>query len=96
MDLLKTKKNDKGQLVLSKSDLERIVQIILASKITGYKLKELIDQQLSLSFIKDNLTQIIADLENILFHLDQTDSEESLMENIKLLQNYNVNYFRKR
>lgn len=83
-------------MVLSKSDLERIVQIILASKITGYKLKELIDQQLSLSFIKDNLTQIIADLENILFHLDQTDSEESLMENIKLLQNYNVNYFRKR
>lgn len=95
MDLLKTKKNDKGQLVLSKSDLERIVQI-LTSKITGYKLKELIDQQLSLSFIKDNLTQIIADLENILFHLNQTDSEENLMENIKLLQNYNVKYFRKR
>lgn len=82
-------------MVLSKSDLERIVQI-LASKITGYKLKELIDQQPSLSFIKDNLTQIIADLENILFHLDQTDSEENLMENIKLLQNYNVKYFRKR
>jgi len=82
-------------LVLSKSDLERIVQI-LTSKITGYKLKELIDQQLSLSFIKDNLTQIIADLENILFHLDQTDSKENLMENIKLLQNYNVKYFRKR
>lgn len=69
MDLLKTKKNDKGQLVLSKSDLERIVQIILASKITGYKLKELIDQQLSLSFIKDNLTQIIADLENIFYSI---------------------------
>lgn len=82
-------------MVLSKSDLERIVQI-LASKITGYKLKELIDQQPSLSFIKDNLTQIIADLENILFHLNQTDSEENLMENIKLLQNYNVKYFRKR
>lgn len=82
-------------MVLSKSDLERIVQI-LTSKITGYKLKELIDQQLSLSFIKDNLTQIIADLENILFHLDQTDSKENLMENIKLLQNYNVKYFRKR
>jgi len=82
-------------LVLSKSDLERIVQI-LTSKITGYKLKELIDQQLSLSFIKDNLTQIIADLENILFHLYQTDSKENLMEYIKLLQNYNVKYFRKR
>ncbi|PLR91945.1 hypothetical protein [Bacillus sp. T33-2] len=83
MDLLKAKKNDNGQLVLSKSDLENIVQI-LASKIAGYKLKDLIDQQPSLSFIKDDLTQIIADLENVLFHLDQTDSEENLMENNKV------------
>lgn len=95
MDVLKAKKNDNGQLVLSKSELEKIVQI-LASKITGYKLKDLIDQQPSLSFIKDDLIQIIADLENILFHSDQTDSEENLMENIKLLQNYNVKYLRKR
>ncbi|MDQ7236381.1 MerR family transcriptional regulator [Bacillus pacificus] len=95
LDVLKAKKNDNGQLVLSKSDLEKIVQI-LASKITGYKLKDLIDQQPSLSFIKDDLIQVIADLENILFHLDQIDSEENLMENIKLLQNYNVKYLRKR
>lgn len=39
---------------------------------------------------------MIADLENILFQLDLTDSEEDLMENIKLLQNYNVKYLRKR
>lgn len=95
LGLLKAKKNDNGQLVLSKLDLEKIVQI-LASKLTGYKLKDLIDQQPSLSFIKNDLTQIIADLENILFHLEQTDSEENLMENIKLLQNYNVKYLRKR
>lgn len=95
LDLLKAKKNDNGQLILSKSDLENIVQI-LASKIADYKLKDLIDQQPSLSFIKDDLTQVITDLENILFHLDQTDSKENLMENIKLLQKYNVKYLRKR
>lgn len=95
MDLLKARKNANGQLVLSKFELEKIVQM-LAAKITGYKLKDLIDRQSSLGLVKNDLTQIIADLENILFHLDLTDSEENLMENIKLLQNYNVNYLLKR
>lgn len=95
LDLLKAKKNDKGQLVLINSDLEKIVQI-LAAKMTGYKLKDLIDRQPSLNFIKDDLTQMTSDLENISLHLDLTNSEENLMENIKLLQNYNVKYLRKR
>ncbi|WP_350494786.1 MerR family transcriptional regulator [Bacillus tropicus] len=43
LDLLNAKRNDNGQLVLFKSDLEKIVQI-LAAKITGYKLKALIDR----------------------------------------------------
>ena len=42
------------------------------------------------------MTQMIADLENLLFHLDLTDSKENLMKNIKLLQNYNTRYLRKR
>lgn len=95
MGLLRAKKNDNGQLLLSKSDLENILQI-LASKIVGYKLKDLKDHQPSLNFIEIELTKIIADLESILFHLDQTDSEEVLMENIRLLQNYNAKYLRKR
>src|SRR5690606_26789981 len=95
LDLLKVRKNANGQLVLSKLDLEKIVQI-LAAKITGYKLKDLKDRQPSLGLIKNDLIQIIADLENILFHLDRTNSEENLMENIKLLQNYNVKYLLKR
>ncbi|WP_107896552.1 MerR family transcriptional regulator [Lysinibacillus mangiferihumi] len=32
LDLLNAKKNDNGQLVLCKSDLEKIVQILAASK----------------------------------------------------------------
>lgn len=92
---MNAKKNDNGQLVLCKSDLEKIVQI-LAAKIIGYKLKDLTDQQPSLTFIKKDMTQLIADLENILFHLDLADSEENLMKNIKLLQNYNTKYLRKR
>ncbi|WP_268894768.1 MerR family transcriptional regulator [Heyndrickxia coagulans] len=95
LDLLKAKKNDNGQLVLLKSDLDKIVQI-LAAKIIGYKLKDLIDRQPSLGFIKNDMTQMIVDLENILFHLDLTDSEENFMKNIKLLQNYNTRYLRKR
>lgn len=95
MDLLKARKNANGQLVLSKFELEKIVQM-LAAKITGYKLKDLIDRQSSLGLVKNDLTQIIADLENILFHLDLTDSEENLMENIKLLQDYKVKYLLKR
>ena len=95
MDLLKAEKNDNGQLVLFKSDLEKIV-LILSAKITGHKLKDLIDRQPSLIFIKDDLTQVTSDLENISFHLDLTNSEENLMEKIKLLQNYNVKYLRKR
>lgn len=43
--LLKAKKNDKDQLVLFKSDLEKMVQI-LAAKMTGYKLKNLIERLL--------------------------------------------------
>lgn len=82
-------------MILFKSDLEKIVQI-LAAKITGYKLKDLIDRQPSLTFIKNDMTQMIADLENILLHLELTDSEEYLMKNIKLLQNYNTRYLRKR
>lgn len=82
-------------MVLFKSDLEKIVKI-LAAKITGYKLKDLINRQPSLTFIKNDMTQMIADLENILFHLELTDSEEDLMKNIKLLQNYNTRYLRKR
>lgn len=39
---------------------------------------------------------MIADLENILLHLELTDSEEDRMKNIKLLQNYNTRYLRKR
>ncbi len=92
---MKANKNDNGQLVLFKSDFEKIVQI-LAAKITGYKLKDLIDRQPSLSCIKNDMTQMITVLENILFHLDLTDSEENLMKNIKLLQNYNTRYLRKR
>ncbi|MBU5219887.1 MerR family transcriptional regulator [Bacillus albus] len=95
LDLLNAKRNDNGQLVLFKSDLEKIVQI-LAAKITGYKLKALIDRQPSLTFIKNDMTQMIADLENILLHLELTDSEEDLMKHIKLLQNYNTRYLRKR
>lgn len=66
--MLKANKNDNGQLVLFKSDIEKIVQI-LAAKITGYKLKDLIDRQPSLNFIKHDMIQMITDLENILFHL---------------------------
>ncbi len=95
MDLLKARKNANGQLFLSKFDLEKIVQM-LAAKITDYKPKDLIDRQPSLGLVKNDLTQIIADLENILFHLDLTDSEENLMENIKLLQDYKVKYLLKR
>ncbi|WP_226372996.1 MULTISPECIES: MerR family transcriptional regulator [Priestia] len=95
LNLLKANKNDNGQLVLFKADFEKIVQI-LAAKITGYKLKDLIDRQPSLSCIKNDMTQMITDLENILFHLDLTDSEENLMKNIKLLQNYNTRYLRKK
>ncbi|MEW5552491.1 MerR family transcriptional regulator [Peribacillus frigoritolerans] len=94
-NLLKAKKNDNGQLALFKSDLEKIAQI-LAVKITGYKLKDLIDQQPSLTFIKSNMTQMIADLEDILFYFDLTGSEENHLKNIKLLQNYNTRYLRKR
>ncbi|WP_366919717.1 MerR family transcriptional regulator [Brevibacillus laterosporus] len=86
LDLLNTKKNDSGQLVLFKSDLNKIVQI-LAAKITGYKLK--------LTFIKNDMTQMIAEMQNLLFRLDLTDSEENLMKNIKLLQTYNTRYLRK-
>lgn len=92
---MKANKNDKGQLVLLKSDLEKIVQI-LAAKITGYKLKELIERQPSLVMIKNDMNQMIADLENELFHLDLVASEENLIKNIKLLQNYNTRYLRKR
>ncbi len=95
LNLLKAKKNGNGQLVLFESDLEKIVQI-LAAKITGYKLKDLINQQPSLSVIKNDLTQMIADLENILFYLDLTDSKENLMKNINWLQNYNTRYLRKK
>lgn len=95
LDLLKANKNDNGQLVLCNSDFEKIVQI-LSAKITGYKLKDLIDRQPSLSCIKNDMTQMITDLENILFHLEYTDSEENLMKNIKLLQDYNTSYLRKR
>ncbi|MEB5454311.1 MerR family transcriptional regulator [Virgibacillus pantothenticus] len=95
LDLLKAKKNDKGQLVLLKSDLEKIVQI-LAAKMTGYKLKDLIERQPSLVVIKNDISQMIADLENVLFHLELVASEENLIKNIKLLQNYNTRYLRKR
>jgi len=95
LDLLKAKKNDKGQLVLLKSDLEKIVQI-LAAKMTGYKLKDLIERQPSLVVIKNDMNQMISDLENVLFHLDLVASEENLIKNIKLLQNYNTRYLRKR
>ncbi|GIN60005.1 hypothetical protein J8TS2_43240 [Lederbergia ruris] len=54
MDLLKARKNANGQLVLSKLDLEKIIQI-LAAKITGYKLKDLKDRQPSLGLIKKDL-----------------------------------------
>jgi hypothetical protein len=53
---LKANKNDNGQLVLFKSDLEKIVQI-LAAKITGYKLKDLIDRQPSLKHLVQSLPQ---------------------------------------
>ena len=89
---MKANKNDNGQLVLLKNDLEKIVQI-LAAKIIGYKLK---DRQPSLCIINNDMTQMITDLEDILFHLDLTDSEENLMKNINLLQNYNTRYLRKR
>ena len=92
---MKANKNDNGQLVLFKNDLEKIVQI-LAAKIIGYKLKDLIDRQPSLCIINNDMTQMITDLEDILFHLDLTDSEENLMKNINLLQNYNTRYLRKR
>ncbi len=95
LDLLKATKNDKGQLVLSKSDLENIVQI-LAAKMTGYKLKDLIEQQPSLTLIKNDMTRMITDLENVLFYLDLEFSEENLIKNIKLLQNYNIRYLRKK
>lgn len=42
LDLLNTKKNDKNQLVLLKANLEKNVQV-LAAKMTGYKLKDLIE-----------------------------------------------------
>ncbi|WP_062197142.1 MerR family transcriptional regulator [Massilibacterium senegalense] len=94
LDLLKAKKNNKGQLVLLKSDLEKITEI-LAAKITGYKLKDL-ERKPSLVMIKNDMNQMIASLENILFHLDLGATEENLIKNIKLLQNYNTRYLRKR
>lgn len=42
LGLLKAEKNDNGQLVLLKSDIEKIV-LILSPKITGHILKDLID-----------------------------------------------------
>ncbi|MPQ25102.1 MerR family transcriptional regulator [Bacillus paralicheniformis] len=95
LKLLEAKKNDNGQLILFESDLESIVQI-LAAKIIGYRLKDLKDGQHSLNVIKNDIAQMITDLENILFHLDLTDSEENLTINIKLLQKYNNKYLRKR
>lgn len=68
---------------------------ILAAKITVYKLKGLKDRQPSLCFIKNDMTQMITDLENILFHLDCTVSEENLMKNIRLLQIIKKSTFKK-
>lgn len=95
LGLLKSKMSEKGQLVLQKSDLERIEQI-LAAKIAGYKLKDLIDRHPPKESIKHGLTQMITELEYILFHLDQSASDESLMECVKLLHHFNTRYLRKK
>lgn len=95
LDLLNTTKNTRGQLVLVQSDLVNLVQIF-ASKILGYRLKELKDSKLQMNVLKVELNQKIADLEEILIRLDNYENEETLLNTLYLLHKFIIKYLPQR
>ncbi|MBM0067939.1 MerR family transcriptional regulator [Alkalicoccobacillus gibsonii] len=95
LDLLNTIKNNRGQLVLVQSDLVNLVQI-LVSKILGYRLKELKGSTFQMNDLGIELHQKIADLENILIHLDNQENDETLLNTLYLLHRFNIKYLPQR